>query len=253
MADSSSEVQTASRALERWAALESNPEVFTDFLHAVGVSSSIAAHDVFGLDDELLAMVPQPAVALVLCFPSREAKKRGLCSRPAADAVPEVSPDFSRPLWFVEQIHSLGNACGTIAMLHAVLNSDVPIVPGSVLAEFASATAVLSIRERAEVLDTHEGIMTAHNAGVVSAAAQTAVAESSSVEHHFVAFVPIEGHVVEFDGAYQARPQVHAAIPDGQTFLQAAATAIRDKYFSRMGDCGGFSLLAVGPSTDDED
>ena len=41
-------------AKSNWPALESNPEVLTDFIRAVGAPSTIAFHDVYGLDEDLL-------------------------------------------------------------------------------------------------------------------------------------------------------------------------------------------------------
>ncbi|VAH38421.1 unnamed protein product [Triticum turgidum subsp. durum] len=55
---------------ERWPPLESSPEVFNQFMWSLGVPRGEAEfHDVYGLDADALAMVPQPVLAVVFCFP----------------------------------------------------------------------------------------------------------------------------------------------------------------------------------------
>lgn len=44
---------------QRWPALESNPDVLTNFLIGVGAPAKYSFVDVYGLDDEILGMVPQ--------------------------------------------------------------------------------------------------------------------------------------------------------------------------------------------------
>jgi hypothetical protein len=44
---------------QRWPALESNPEILTNFLTGVGVPPTYSFVDVYGLDEDMLAMVPQ--------------------------------------------------------------------------------------------------------------------------------------------------------------------------------------------------
>ena len=49
--------------MSRWAALESNPVSMTNWARAVGMSDALQFHDVWSLDSEMLAFVPQPTLA----------------------------------------------------------------------------------------------------------------------------------------------------------------------------------------------
>lgn len=236
--------------MERWAALESNPQVMTGFARSIGVKPGMAVHDVFGLDPDLLAMVPQPVRALILCFSSAEAKKLGVLRR-AAKAKPAAgAPDLSH-LWYMAQTPELGNACGTIALIHAIINTDIPVEEGSSVDKLRKDTKDVSPEERASLLDSFSSIQDAHNAGVE--AGETAVRASEDVDCHFVAFIPAAGWVVELDGAYQAAPVAHAPlkVTEGEgaaeAFLSQAAEVIRKKYFEALPDCDSFSLMAFAP------
>lgn len=102
--------------------LESNPEVFTELVHRLGVSGQLCFQDVYSLTDtELLASLPRPAYALVLVFPAAEAywEKVELEEEELA-AYAGSGPD-EETIFFKQTIN---NACGLYALLHAVCNGE---------------------------------------------------------------------------------------------------------------------------------
>jgi ubiquitin carboxyl-terminal hydrolase L3 len=100
--------------------LESNPDVFTELIHKLGVSETLCFQDVLSLDDpDLLAFIPRPVYALLLVFPTTEAYDKKV---EAEDQVHEEhgANDDERNVLFFKQ--TINNACGLYAILHAVCN-----------------------------------------------------------------------------------------------------------------------------------
>lgn len=102
--------------------LESNPALFTQLIHQLGLSTSIAFQDVLSIDDtDLLAFIPRPALALILVFPTSDAYEK----QKAKDEDPrepyEGCGDGEHVMWFKQTIN---NACGLYGILHAVSNGE---------------------------------------------------------------------------------------------------------------------------------
>jgi ubiquitin carboxyl-terminal hydrolase L3 len=100
--------------------LEANPQLMTELLHRLGVSSALQMHDVLSLTDpDLLAFIPRPALAVLMVFPVSAAHTS---HRLAEDSLREdykASGPGEPVVWFRQTIR---NACGMMGLLHATAN-----------------------------------------------------------------------------------------------------------------------------------
>jgi ubiquitin carboxyl-terminal hydrolase L3 len=97
--------------------LESDPEVFTQLIHDLGVSSSLQFQDVFSLDEP--EFLPHPALALILIFPTSNAYEAVKARAEAGREEYDGRGDDEDVMWFKQTIN---NACGLYGILHAVAN-----------------------------------------------------------------------------------------------------------------------------------
>ena len=100
--------------------LESDPDLFTQLIHELGVSPPLAFYDVLSIDDpELLAMVPRPVHALVLVFITSPAFYRDKEVGQALQECYSGSGENEPVIWYKQTIY---NACGLYGILHAISN-----------------------------------------------------------------------------------------------------------------------------------
>jgi len=202
---------------------------------------------VYGLDAELLAMVPQPCSAVLLLFPiSAGYEKR----RRAADEEWAARSDDEGLLWFKQNI---GNACGTIALLHALANSPArsAIAADSPLAQlFASAAALSDPAERAALLQSSGALASAH--ADVAVQGQTAAPQATDdVDTHFVAFVRApNGELVELDGRRRGPMYRGKRIERQEDLLSVAGQWIQEHFVSEAQDHCAALLTSHTPPSD---
>ena len=102
--------------------LESNPDVFTELAHKLGLSTSLVFEDVLSLDDpELLGFLPRPAFALILVFPTTDDYEKRVQDEDAKVEEFRTSGGAGDLVFFKQTIN---NACGLYAILHAVCNGE---------------------------------------------------------------------------------------------------------------------------------
>jgi ubiquitin carboxyl-terminal hydrolase L3 len=227
-----------------WVPLESNPEVMTDFMHRLGVKKTWQFHDCFGLDEELLAMVPQPCLAVLLLFPYDKLKSEKQKER---EKIEKEGQDISPKVYYMKQL--VGNACGTVAVMHSLLNNLNKIETESdknAIENFYIATLEKNYVERGQALGRDTNIHKAHN--VVASKGQTEAPEADAdVEHHFICFVEVDGHLYELDGAKQF-PVNHGKT---ENLLVDAAGIIKTNFIEKTDGDMGFSVITLGPSESD--
>lgn len=230
----------AEESKSRWLPLESNPDVLNKYADSLGMPQDWRFVDVFGLESELLAMVPRPVIAVILLYPITEKSE----SQQLGNA---ASEDAARSLYFIKQ--SIDNACGTIGMIHALVNNEHNInLDGSKsLASFLERTRNLSPVERGQQLEADATIGSAHEESALEGQTE-APPLSAETNLHFVAFV--RGHhdngLYEFDGRSD-QPKLHGQT-SSDTFLEDTAEVVRNFMLRDPGELK-FSVAALAAAS----
>lgn len=109
--------------------LESDPAIITAYAQNLGLSKTLAFHDVFSTDPEMLAFVPRPAHALLLVFPvTRVYEDYRVEHDKGRELYLANEHEDGEIMWFRQTI---GNACGTMGVIHSVFNGEIPSYLGS--------------------------------------------------------------------------------------------------------------------------
>lgn len=214
--------------------LESNPEVFNEFLAKLGVRS-LEFVDVYGLDPELLAFVPRPVRAVLLVFPVSQTYEE---YRKAADAAYEPSSDPA--VWSPQTIK---NACGTMALIHALANGVDRESLGSgagseLIAGFAAAA------DRPQFLEQNQILESIHEQ-VASQGDTEATGAEEDVDSHYVCLTTHGSDLVELDGRRKG-PIVRASGVTSADLLEIPeAIATIKEFIERESGNAGFAMLAM--------
>mmetsp|Transcript_53130 Transcript_53130/g.115371 ORF Transcript_53130/g.115371 Transcript_53130/m.115371 type:complete len:230 (-) Transcript_53130:146-835(-) len=210
-----------------WLPLESNPDVLNKFIHRLGVPAGYNFVDVFGFDEELLGMVPQPVLGVVLLYPSKKisAQRPRQEAERVADGRDKWDPS---KVFYLKQHDDSGNACGTIATLHTLGNlhrqGQLPLEAGALKTFFEAdedcekrGHTLLEVDELFEVSEECAG------------EGQTAPAErGEKVDYHFIALVNVNGTLWDLDGRKPFPFSYGPTTPE--TLLSDAARIIREQF-----------------------
>ncbi|KAL8712936.1 MAG: hypothetical protein Q9220_002794 [cf. Caloplaca sp. 1 TL-2023] len=232
----------------------------TKLIHVLGLSSTLAFHDVYSLDDpSLLAFIPRPVYALLLVFPVTPTYE---AMRKEEDGpLPTYSGSGSgeEVIWFKQTIR---NACGMMGLLHSLSTQKsgkadeegYKIAPSTALAKLIERALPMDPASRAQLIETSPEISRAH-AVAANEGNTAAPALGEEVDLHFVAFIKsAENNVWELDGRRKG-PLNRGKVEAEEDVLAEKALDLGVRNFlKREADGQGgdlrFSLLALAPSMD---
>eukprot|EP00127_Corallochytrium_limacisporum_P002656 Clim_evm92s134 gene=Clim_evmTU92s134 len=222
---------------KRWVPLESNPDVLNKYGKQLGLKSGNGYVDVYGLDPDLLAFVPQPVYAVMLLFPISENYEN--YRREEEEKINKEGQTVSDQVVFVRQY--IGNACGTIGMLHGLLNCQEEVPQEGYLKDLKEKFEGKTAEERGDLLMADDELDKAH--GEAGSEGQTSAPEAEEeVNLHFVTFSCVDGSIYELDGR-KPFPINHGP-SSRETFLNDAVEVIR-KFIARDSDVPTFAITAL--------
>ncbi|XP_077244971.1 ubiquitin carboxyl-terminal hydrolase 3-like [Tasmannia lanceolata] len=226
---------------KRWLPLEANPDIMNQFLWGIGLPENEAEfYDVYGLDDELLEMVPKPVLAVIFLFPITAMTEAERMSE-KEQALESAKKEPSKKVYFLKQ--TVGNACGTIGLLHAMGNvsSEIKLLEGSFLDRFFKSTANMDPLERAAFLERDRELEVAHS--VAATAGDTEAPNiNTKVDTHFICFVCVDGELYELDGR-KSQPISHC--PSSLNCLLKDAAKVIQTMIQKNPDSLNFNVIAL--------
>ncbi|KAL9597128.1 MAG: hypothetical protein Q9219_005350 [cf. Caloplaca sp. 3 TL-2023] len=242
--------QAAPRKKQAFVPLENNPEVMTKLVHKLGLSPSLAFHDVYSLDDpSLLAFVPRPVHALLLVFPVTPTYEKAKTAEDSPLPDYNASGPGEEVIWFKQTIR---NACGMMGLLHCACNGGAREMID--LANLITDALPLEPASRAELLETSPNIAQAHSSAAATGDTAAPAAEDN-IDLHFVAFVKsAQNHLWELDGGRKG-PLNRGKLGAEDDVLAEKALDLGVRSFLKREEEGQagelrFSLVALAPSMD---
>ena len=234
-----------SKGKQKWFPLESNPALINDYIQKLGFDSSVYNFvDVFSTEEWALQMIPHPVAAVVMLYPLTDKQTE-------YEDDPKSILKENDKVWFIKQ--RIGNACGTIGLLHALLNCPEPlqafIETGSWLDQFRLDTPIpLDPTTKAERLEGDGKIASLHDEATSNEQNQT---DRGNIDDklltHFVALVHVDGQLYELDGRKDG-PVKHGPTTSN-TLLQDACRVVRSFMERDPGELR-FTILALAPKAE---
>ncbi|TKA27992.1 hypothetical protein B0A50_04058 [Salinomyces thailandicus] len=131
-----------------WAELESEPAFFNVMLREMGVEG-VKIQEVYSLDDDMLAFLPQPVHAFIFLFRYKD-----------SDTEAQETGSCPNHVWFANQTPDF--ACATFALLN-IVNNIPGLCLGKELKDFKDFTQDMEPLSRGDAIDSFDFVKRIHN------------------------------------------------------------------------------------------
>lgn len=209
-----------------WCTIESDPGVFTELMHEIGVRG-VQMEEVYEI--EALESL-KPVYGLIFLFKWTPG--------PARDCLLDYDPE----LFFAHQ--RVQNACATQAILSILLNHpDIDI--GETLRQFKDFAMPLGPSDRGDAIGSSDQIRIAHNSFSRSEFFEFGKTKATDKDdvYHFISYVYFKGFIYELDGLQPGPIQLTASTPD--TWLSDVKPAILERIGTYNASEIRFNILAL--------
>ena len=239
---------------KKWFPLESNPSLMNQYVKNLGFDTSLYQFvDVYSTESWALEMIPQPVAAVIMLYPLTPVQERHRKEEEEEEQKKKSEDgqsDGKDKVWFIKQ--RIGNACGTIGLIHALLNAPeglrgVSLDSSSWLGRFYNdCPAPLDPVAKAERLEGDSTIETLHDRATSDSSNQTNRGSlDDKVITHFISLVHVDGGLYELDGR-KTGPIQHGTTTE--TNLLQDACRVVEKFMKRDPQEVRFTILALAPT-----
>ena len=235
-----------------WNTIENDPEIFVNMIRRWGVEK-VNVQEIYSLEEDTY-LSDSSVMGLVFLFqPATMGAKEQSSSESTnkEDSVEsEIIQSARRHIYFAQQ--TTKNACATHALLHVLFNQEhtQDTLSDDLTQLYMETTSSDPIR-RGNAIGRNVLLREVHNSlGAVNRHAEGVTTKGDVPEdYHYVAYVPLEGHLWELDGL-EPQPihcgELHSSDKDWLKLAMRVVSLRIQRLADRMHSTfPGFSLLAI--------
>ncbi|KAK6456053.1 ubiquitinyl hydrolase 1 [Scheffersomyces xylosifermentans] len=230
--------------------LESNPAIFSELAHKLGLSPVAEFHDVYSLTDpDLLAFLPAPVYGVILLFPLTSNYESYRKTEDSKLLEEYKNQDIDTIKWYKQTI---GNGCGLYALLHIL--SNLPrdlVINNSILSSLLNKLDErISVEETAKIVeDLEASIKLDENYGEKGQTAAPSADES--VYFHFITYIKgKDNHLYELDGRRKGPIDLGESVKESNIINDPHVREKIQFYIDNADEANkhNFAIMAIAPS-----